>query len=102
VIEEGIARAREFAAAEPLRDLIGPEITPSVDRPVAAYHVHYFHPVGTCAMGVATDPLSVCDGAGRVRGLDGVVVADCSLMPVVPRANTNLLVGELIADALLA
>jgi len=46
----------------------------------------------------------VWDGAGRVRGLDGVVVADCSLMPVIPRANTNIpavMVGEVIADALL-
>ena len=105
VIAEGIARARELAAAEPLRELIGAEITPSLDRPVAEYHVHYFHPVGTCAMGAAADSLAVCDGAGRVRGLEGVVVADCSLMPVIPRANTNLpavLVGELIADALLA
>ena len=55
-------------------------------------------------MGAATDPLAVCDGAGRVRGAERVVVADCSLMPVVPRANTNLpavIVGERIADALL-
>ena len=105
VIEEGIAWARELAAADPLRELIGPEITPSLDHPVSAYHAHYFHPTGTCAMGAASDPLAVCDGRGRVRGLDGVVVADCSLMPVIPRANTNLpavLVGELIADALLA
>lgn len=101
VLEEGIARARELAAAEPLRELIGPEITPSLDRPVAEYHAHYFHPVGTCAMGAESDPLAVCDGAGRVRGLTGVYVADCSLMPVIPRANTNLpavLVGELITD----
>jgi choline dehydrogenase len=105
VIEEGIAWARELAAAEPLRELIGPEITPSLDRPVVEYHAHYFHPVGTCAMGAEHDSFVVCDGAGRVRGLEGVVVADCSLMPVIPRANTNLpavLVGERIADALLA
>ncbi len=104
VLAEGIELARTLAAAEPLRSLIGPEISPSVDQPVERYHAHYFHPVGTCAMGAATDPLAVCDGAGRVRGLDGVVVADCSLMPVVPRANTNLpavLVGERIADAML-
>ncbi len=44
VIAEGIARARELAAAEPLRELIGAEITPSLDRPVAEYHAHYFHP----------------------------------------------------------
>ena len=87
-----------------MRSLIGPEITPSADRPIAEYHAHYYHPVGTCAMGAESDPLAVCDGAGRVRGLDGVLVADCSLMPVVPRANTNVpavLVGEVIADHLL-
>jgi choline dehydrogenase-like flavoprotein len=68
-------------------------------------HGHYFHPVGTCAMGAASEPLSVCDGSGRVHGLERIVVADCSLMPVVPRANTNVpavVVGERIADALLA
>jgi choline dehydrogenase len=104
VIDEGIERARELAGAEPLRELIGPEITPSLDRPVVEYHAHYFHPVGTCAMGAESDPAAVCDGRGRVRGLEGVVVADCSLMPVIPRANTNVpavVVGEMIADLLL-
>ncbi len=44
----------------------------------------YFHPVGTCALG------SVVDGDGKVRGLNGVHVADCSIMPAIPRANTHL------------
>ncbi len=103
VLGEGVERARELAATDALRTLIGPEITPSADRPISVYHAHYYHPVGTCAMGPESDPLAVCDGAGRVRGLDGVLVADCSLMPVVPRANTNVpavLVGEVIADHL--
>ena len=101
---EGIERARELAATEPLYALIGPETTPSLDRAIGQYHAHYYHPVGTCAMGAESDPLAVCDGAGRVRGLEGVLVADCSLMPVVPRANTNVpavLVGEKIAELLL-
>ena len=44
------------------------------------------------------------DGRGRVHGVERVVVADCSLMPTVARANTNVpavLVGERIADTLL-
>ena len=104
VLTEGIERARELAAIEPLLELIGPEIPPSLDHPIEQYHAHYYHPVGTCAMGADGDPLAVCDGAGRVHGLDGVFVADCSLMPVVPRANTNVpavLVGEQIAEVLL-
>ena len=55
-------------------------------------------------MGKPSDPAAVCDGEGRVHGLDRVIVADCSLMPVVPRANTNIpavVVGERIADVLL-
>jgi choline dehydrogenase len=104
VLAEGLERARELAATEPLRALIGSEISPSLDHPIQQFHAHYYHPVGTCAMGAETDPLSVCDGSGRVRGVEGVVVADCSLMPVVPRANTNLpavVVGERIAETLL-
>ena len=104
VLAEGIERARELGATEPLRPLIGDETRQSLDSPIDEVHAHYYHPAGTCAMGGEEDPLAVCDGAGRVRGLDGVVVADCSLMPVIPRANTNLpavIVGERIAEALL-
>ncbi len=109
VLEEGIERARELAATEPLASLIGPEVVPGpgadLRTAIPRIHGHYFHPVGTCAMGRASDPLAVCDGGGRVHGLERVFVADCSLMPVVPRANTNVpavVVGERVADVLLA
>jgi choline dehydrogenase len=109
VLLEGIAAARELLATEPLRSLAGDELVPGGAADLAAAvrrtHVHYFHPVGTCAMGARDDPLAVCDSEGRVLGLDGVYVADCSLMPVVPRANTNVpaaLVGERVADRLAA
>ena len=92
----------------PLRSLIGDEAVPGADAAlldaIPRIHRHYYHPVGTCAMGPETDPLAVCDGSGRVHGLDGVFVADCSLMPAVPRANTNLpaaAVGEVVANVLL-
>lgn len=61
---------------------------------------HYFHPVGTAAMG--TDArTSVCDPQGRVHGVDGLIVADVSSMPRIPRANTNIpavVVGERIVS----
>jgi 5-(hydroxymethyl)furfural/furfural oxidase len=49
-----------------------------------------FHVAGTCRMGAATDRDAVVDQAGRVRGFDGLRVVDASIMPTVPRANTNI------------
>jgi choline dehydrogenase/5-(hydroxymethyl)furfural/furfural oxidase len=48
------------------------------------------HICGTCRMGAADDPRSVVDPEGRVLGIDGLWVADASVFPSVPRANTNL------------
>ena len=62
---------------------------------------HLVHPVGTCRMGPASDALAVVDATGRVHGLEGLRVADASIMPNIPRANTNLtaiMIGERVAD----
>jgi choline dehydrogenase-like flavoprotein len=48
------------------------------------------HPVGTCAMGRKRDPFAVVGEDFRVHGLDNLFVADASVMPVIPSANTNL------------
>ena len=63
-----------------------------------------FHPVGTCRMGAATDRDAVTDQAGRVHGIEGLRVIDASIMPTVPRGNTNIptiMVAEKLADAML-
>jgi 5-(hydroxymethyl)furfural/furfural oxidase len=55
-------------------------------------------------MGRADDPMAVTDPAGRVYRVDGLRIADASLMPAVPRANTNIpvmMIGEKIAAAML-
>lgn len=60
-----------------------------------------WHPVGTCRMGDANDPLAVTDGSGRVHGVDRLRVCDASVMPSIPCANTNIptiMVAERIAD----
>ena len=60
-----------------------------------------FHPCGTAKMGPASDPLAVVDSCGRVHGIEGLAVADASIMPSVPRANTNLtsiMIGERIGE----
>ena len=63
-----------------------------------------FHPVGTCRMGRADDRGAVVDCAGRVHGLGGLRVVDASIMPTVPRGNTNIptiMVAEKISAAIL-
>jgi choline dehydrogenase len=95
-----------------LRDLLGSELNPgpairddaALEEWIETAVEHYYHPVGTCAMGPSADPLAVTDAGGRVHGLDNVFVADCSIIPVIPRANTNLpavVIGERIAGWLL-
>lgn len=84
------------------RHLKGPHIPPSEPRTDAelAEHVRatsqsIYHPVGTCAIGAVVDP------SLKVNGVDGLRVADASVMPVVPRGNPNapaIMVGEKAAD----
>lgn len=50
----------------------------------------FFHPVGTCAMGPASSPSAVVDECGGVHGISGLHVIDASIMPIIPRANTNI------------
>ena len=60
-----------------------------------------WHVCGTCRMGPDGDPLAVLDGECRVRGVAGLRVVDASVMPTIPRANTNLTtiaIAEKIAD----
>ena len=47
------------------------------------------HTCGTCKMGPTTDPNAVVDQYGKVYGLDGLRIIDASIMPEIPRANTN-------------
>ncbi len=63
-----------------------------------------WHASCSCRMGADDDPMAVTDAAGRVRGVGGLRVADASVFPVVPRANTNfpvLMMAEKISDAIL-
>jgi 5-(hydroxymethyl)furfural/furfural oxidase len=80
------------------------------DREALAEHVKNnvagtFHVSGTCRMGAADDHDAVVDSGGRVRGLAGLRVADASIMPTVPRGNTNIptvMIAEKISAEILA
>jgi choline dehydrogenase len=99
VLCDGVELARQLARSGPFADLLGAELESTaglaprdaVDATVA----HYYHPAGTCAMG------TVVDARLRVHGVEGLLVADCSIFPTVPRANTCLpavLVAHRLAD----
>ena len=113
ILIDGLRLGRELAAERRLAALLGGEKWPGpgigsseeIEQFVRANVAHYYHPVGTCAMGPARDRGAVVDARGRVHGLDNCYVADASVMPVIPRANTNipaLIIGLRIASYLLS
>jgi len=62
-----------------------------------------YHPSGTVPMGPDDDPLAATDQHGRVRGVEGLLVADASLMPTITSSNTNLpslMIGERFGEFL--
>ncbi len=110
---DGIRIAREIAKSEPLATWLkrevcpGPEITSDEEISEYARKVAHtvYHPAGTCRMGAADDPQAVVDPQLRVRGLEGVRIADASVFPTMPAVNPMigvLMVGEKCAALLAA
>ena len=65
--------------------------------------VSIYHPTGTCKMG--TDAGAVVDSQLKVHGIDGLRVADCSIMPEIVSGNTNapaIMIGEKASDLIRA
>jgi choline dehydrogenase len=86
-IVRAVELARQVGATEPVASLVARETVPGemdVERYVRENVRGYYHPVGTCAIG------RVVDGQLRVPGVEGLYVADASVMPTIPRANTHL------------
>lgn len=103
----GIKLARRLADTTPLKDFVKSEMLPgaaiqSDDELLDFARNHattIYHPVGTCKMG--SDPMAVVDSRLRVIGIDGLRVADASIMPTIVSGNTNapaIMIGEKAAD----
>jgi choline dehydrogenase len=103
----GFKLSREIMASAPVAGLLGAETFPGpgvkTDDDIRAFvrasANTIFHPTGTCKMG--TDPLAVVDPELRVHGLQGLRVADASIMPRIIGGNTNaptIMIAEKCAD----
>lgn len=106
----GIRKARELAATPSLGAFSAGERAPGLDKDDAALEEFVrthcstvWHPAGTCKMGV--DPMAVVDPSLKVIGVQGLRVADASVMPNVVSGNTHaacVMIGEKCADLILS
>ena len=95
----------ELVQHESMQEFYGPLISPTRDEDWAEFarsaHGSYHHGIGTCKMGPASDPMAVVDSNLKVHGIDNLYVADASIMPTIPHANTNvtsIMIGERLSD----
>ncbi|MGH1523497.1 GMC family oxidoreductase [Leifsonia sp. L25] len=109
----GVRLAREIAAAEPMRSHLVREVFPGSDVQTdeelsaaqRAIHQTVYHVSGTCRMGAVDDDLAVVDPELRVRGIDGLRIADASVFPTLTSVNpviTVMMVAERAAELVAA
>ncbi len=111
-IVNGIRIARRIARHAPLTSKIAEEFRPNASLAMDDYEgtldwarnfsTTIYHPAGTCRMGA--DPQAVVDARLRVKGIDGLRIADCSIMPEIISGNTNapaIMIGEKASDMIL-
>jgi choline dehydrogenase len=111
-LREGTKMVRALADEPALKAVCGPEVFPGadiqsdadIDAWIRRTAETIYHPVGTCRMGRAGDPLAVVDGALKVQTLTGLRVIDASVMPTLVGGNTNaptIMIAEKAADLIL-
>ena len=104
-------KGRELMATSPVAEMAGEEIAPGIDKQTDEELLEWvrhnaettYHPVGTCKMG--SDPMAVVDAQLRVHGIEGLRIADASIMPTLTSGNTNapsIMIGEKCAAMILA
>ena len=108
----GIRIVREIFAAEPMANvtqgerLPGPDVQgdEALEQAIRAMAFPMYHPVGTAKIGRDDDPMAVLSPDLKVRGINGLRVADASIMPRLISANTNaaaIMIGEKASDHIL-
>jgi choline dehydrogenase len=108
---EAMRITRRIMTAPAMQDIATDEIAPGINIQsddelldwVRKNAETTYHPVGTCKMG--SDPLAVVDDQLRVRGIEGLRVADASIMPTLTSGNTNapsIMIGEKASRMILA
>ncbi|MDO9525118.1 MAG: GMC oxidoreductase, partial [Gemmobacter sp.] len=110
VLRAGVRHLRDIFAQSAFAPFRGPERNPGsarqtdaeLDTWIRANADTVFHPVGTCRMGI--DPAAVVDQHLQVHGIDGLRVADASVMPTMPGCNTHapsMMIGARAASFIL-
>jgi choline dehydrogenase/4-pyridoxate dehydrogenase len=108
-LRAGLRMVREVARQAALRPFIAGEIAPGtgrssdqeLDAHIRATGISVHHPLGTCRIGTERDEMAVVDGELRVFGIDGLRVADASVMPDLVGGNINaavIMIAEKAAD----
>jgi choline dehydrogenase len=108
---EAMRITRRIMTASPMRGIATDEIAPGVNVETDDELLDWvkknaettYHPVGTCKMG--SDPMAVVDDQLRVHGMQGLRVADASIMPTLTSGNTNapsIMIGEKASRMILA
>ena len=112
-VVEALKIARQIMVSTSMAPFLDTELQPGKDVSTEEEWLDYarskgtsgYHMVGTCKMGPRKDSMAVVDAQLRVHGIYGLRVADASIMPQVPSANTlaaSLMIGEKAADMILA
>jgi 4-pyridoxate dehydrogenase len=108
-LRTGLRIVRDVCGLTPIQAFMEREIAPgenattdaALDAHIRATCITVHHPLGTCKMGVASDPMAVVDAELRVHGTEGLRIVDGSVMPDLVGANINapiIMIAEKAAD----
>ena len=109
ILIRAIRIIREIFTKPAMAPYVGKEILPGrektsdedLEKFIRGHAATVYHPVGTCKMGPKSDKMAVVDNELRVHGIDGLRVADASIMPNIVSGNTSapaMMIGERVAE----